>query len=81
MTAEITTRPDLKLTAAISQEVASSVNTKAIMGIGEKRTYKLSYFDVRGRAEVSRMLFALAEVKFTDERVSHADWPSRKLSK
>ena len=33
-------------------------------------SYKLEYFDVRGRGEVTRMLLALAGKKFEDVRIS-----------
>lgn len=43
----------------------------------EKREpfYKLTYFEGgRGRAEPSRMMFHLAGVEFTDERLSLEEW-------
>ncbi|CAJ0960591.1 unnamed protein product, partial [Mesorhabditis belari] len=40
--------------------------------------YKLIYFDLRGRAEVSRQLFALAGVPYEDHRVSFEEWPEFK---
>lgn len=42
-------------------------------------TYKLIYFDLKGRAEVCRMLFALANQSFDDVRVPFLDWPEIKL--
>ncbi|XP_021946626.1 glutathione S-transferase 1 [Folsomia candida] len=41
-------------------------------------TYKLKYFNMRGRGEDIRLLFAAAGVKFTDERISNEDWPGVK---
>jgi len=41
-------------------------------------TYKLTYFNARGRAEISRLIFAAAGQEFEDIRVEHADWPSKK---
>jgi len=37
--------------------------------------YKLVYFDARGRAEISRLIFAASGTQFTDERVAYTqDW-------
>jgi len=41
-------------------------------------SYKLTYFDIKGRGEPIRMIFALAKVKFTDVRIQFADWPALK---
>lgn len=38
--------------------------------------YKVTYFNSKGRAEISRLILAAAGQKFTDERV--ADWPKGK---
>jgi len=43
-------------------------------------TYKLSYFDIRGRAEVCRLLFAAAGVPYEDNRVERSRWPDLKAS-
>ena len=47
----------------------------------QKFNYKLTYFNVKGAGEVTRMMFAAAGVKYTDERVSFEDWPKLKPSK
>ena len=39
-------------------------------------SYKLTYFNARGRAEISRLIFAAAGVQFTDERLTN--WPTGK---
>lgn len=41
-------------------------------------TYKLIYFNLKGRGELTRLLFAQANVPYTDERVEHKDWPGLK---
>lgn len=79
MTAEISTRQEVLLLS--DREVKDKTSSKTIMGVGEKKTYTLSYFNVRGRAEPIRMLFALAEVDYTDKRISHVDWPALKSGK
>jgi len=40
--------------------------------------YKLYFFNGRGRAEVSRLIFAFAGQKFEDIRYEGVDWPSHK---
>lgn len=37
-------------------------------------TYKLIYFDVRGRGEIPRLLFHAANVSFTDTRIEPEKW-------
>uniref|UniRef100_H2YNA0 glutathione transferase n=1 Tax=Ciona savignyi TaxID=51511 RepID=H2YNA0_CIOSA len=41
-------------------------------------TYKLCYFNIRGRGEMVRLVFAEAGVEYIDERIEQADWPARK---
>nr|XP_022333862.1 S-crystallin SL11-like [Crassostrea virginica] len=43
-------------------------------------SYKLYYFNAKGRAEISRLIFAAAGVKYEDVRVQGADWPKLKAS-
>ena len=43
-------------------------------------SYKLTYFDGRGRPEPIRMIFALAGVKYDDIRLSDEDWEELKAS-
>jgi len=43
-------------------------------------TYKLVYFNGRGRGETTRLLFAEAQQKYTDERFDFKDWPTRKAT-
>ncbi|XP_036381790.1 hematopoietic prostaglandin D synthase-like [Megalops cyprinoides] len=42
--------------------------------------YKLTYFNMRGRAELSRYILAYAGIPFKDQRVEWKDWPSIKPS-
>ncbi|CAF1539312.1 unnamed protein product [Adineta steineri] len=41
-------------------------------------TYKLYYFNTRGRAEVARLIFIAADQKFEDIRYEHSEWASHK---
>nr|QUF59411.1 glutathione S-transferase GSTS8-3 [Brachionus angularis] len=41
-------------------------------------SYKLIYFNIRGRAEICRILFALANQKYEDVRLSVEEWPKLK---
>ncbi|XP_062579789.1 glutathione S-transferase 1-like [Saccostrea cucullata] len=40
--------------------------------------YKLTYFDIRGRAEISRLVFAAADVCYIDDRIKREEWPALK---
>jgi glutathione S-transferase len=44
-------------------------------------SYKLTYFNARGRAEVARLCLAAAGIKYENVRVEQADWPTLKPSK
>jgi len=43
-------------------------------------SYKLTYFNGRGRAELSRLIFAQAGVPYEDVRIEGAQWPELKPS-
>ncbi|CAI9158503.1 unnamed protein product [Rangifer tarandus platyrhynchus] len=40
--------------------------------------YKLIYFNMRGRAEIIRYIFAYLDIKYEDHRIEQADWPEIK---
>ncbi|XP_042557623.1 hematopoietic prostaglandin D synthase [Dipodomys spectabilis] len=40
--------------------------------------YKLIYFNMRGRAEIIRYIFAYLDIKYEDHRIELADWPKVK---
>ncbi|EZA51084.1 Glutathione S-transferase [Ooceraea biroi] len=44
----------------------------------EQPTYKLIYFNARGRAEHIRYIFAYAGIDYVDERISNDRWPELK---
>ncbi|XP_019637401.1 PREDICTED: hematopoietic prostaglandin D synthase-like [Branchiostoma belcheri] len=41
-------------------------------------SYKLTYFNGRGRAETTRLLFAAGGIKYEDVRIEGAQWPALK---
>lgn len=44
-------------------------------------TYKLIYFEAKGRAELTRLVFAAGGVKYEDKRIDRIDdWPKVKAS-
>jgi hypothetical protein len=40
--------------------------------------YKISYFNLMGRAELSRLLLSAAGKEFEDDRFEKEEWPARK---
>ncbi|XP_004590684.1 hematopoietic prostaglandin D synthase [Ochotona princeps] len=40
--------------------------------------YKLTYFNMRGRAEIIRYIFAYLDIKYEDRRIELTDWPEIK---
>ncbi|KAK2499963.1 hypothetical protein MC885_012135 [Smutsia gigantea] len=40
--------------------------------------YKLIYFNMRGRAEIIRYIFAYLDIKYEDHRIEQSDWPEIK---
>lgn len=44
-------------------------------------SYKLIYFNIKGRAEIPRLIFAAAGQEYEDERIDFKEWPQRKTGK
>ncbi len=44
------------------------------------KSFKLTYFNLRGRAELARIIFAYAGVEYEDSRIEKEDWPGMKES-
>ncbi|CAJ0603059.1 unnamed protein product [Cylicocyclus nassatus] len=44
----------------------------------QKHTYRLHYFDVRGRGEPIRLILEYYGVKYDDHRIKEEDWPNLK---
>ncbi|KAM8906402.1 hematopoietic prostaglandin D synthase isoform 1-T1 [Lycaon pictus] len=42
--------------------------------------YKLIYFNMRGRAEIIRYIFAYLDIKYEDHRIEQTDWPEVKAT-
>jgi hypothetical protein len=42
---------------------------------------KLTYFDVRARAELARMILAQAGAEYEDHRIEKSEWAAMKPSK
>ena len=41
---------------------------------------KLTYFNLKGRAELARLILAQAEVEYEDCRIEREEWPELKKS-
>lgn len=54
----------------------------AILTISEAKmsSYKLIYFNGKGRAETARFMFAVAKQEYEDKRVSGDEWAEVKKS-
>lgn len=46
--------------------------------VDDKTKYKLTYFNVRAKAEVIRWIFAVAGVEYEDKRIDNAEWAKMK---
>ncbi|KAI1900228.1 hypothetical protein AGOR_G00047840 [Albula goreensis] len=53
---------------------------REVLLAGHMLPYKLIYFNMRGRAELSRYILAYAQIPFKDQRVEWKDWPFVKSS-
>jgi glutathione S-transferase len=41
-------------------------------------SYNLVYFDLKGRAEITRLLFSAAGQEYKETKLTHQEWPERK---
>ena len=41
-------------------------------------SYKLTYFNLRARGELTRLIFAAAGIEYTDNRLEFDQWPAHK---
>ena len=44
-------------------------------------SYRLEYFDIRGRAEHIRIMFLMKGQEFEDVRLKQEEWPEKKSDK
>ena len=50
-------------------------------GTSPSAGFRLVYFDIRFRAETSRIMFALSGIPYEDKRVQQSEWAELKPSK
>merc|ERR1712168_311769 len=55
-------------------------NYKPVTTPATMPSYKLIYFESKGRAELTRCMFAYGDIQYTDERFPRAEWPEKKKS-
>ncbi len=66
--------------AAISNYAYNNKANSSQISQAEPDKYKLTYFDARGRGELTRLIFAAAGVPFIDDRISFEQWGAMKGS-
>ena len=60
----------------ISYSFTSSITSISLIMSG----IKLTYFNLKGRAELARLILAQAEVEYEDCRIEREEWPELKKS-
>lgn len=68
------------LISSVRRDKVQSVFSKIADKTAEMVHYKLTYFNLRGRAELSRLILHHAQVPFEDFRFERAEWPQHKAS-
>ena len=54
-------------------------NSKSANNVREEsNSYKLTYFDLSGRGELIRLVFAAGNINYEDNRVKFEEWPQIK---
>nr|QUF59420.1 glutathione S-transferase GSTS14 [Brachionus angularis] len=63
-------------TSASLEEVKAE--NRPVSSKNNQPLYKLTYFDITGRAELIRMIFAVGNLNFEDHRIKTEQWPELK---
>ena len=78
-------RVDIQNANIVNNAPVNDDNTVKVQSVSDTRAtsprtpkYKLTYFDLAGRAEITRLLFAAGNIEYEDCRISLEQWPEHK---